>query len=175
MTITLATLMATCAPLVHPTTLRALIEVESGGNPYVVSINHPQALIDRGIDPPAVVQPHTKSATLDLVRSLRGRGLGVSLGLAQINVDQLAEEHLRIADLFDPCTNLVVAQRVLLDCDAKLLRRGVLSARPRLRRTLVCYNSGDCKAGFHNPYVSSVRRAAVRHFYRRSGSIRSPA
>ena len=46
------------APLVHPTTLRALVEVESGGNPFAVSINHPQALRKAGIEPPRSANPH---------------------------------------------------------------------------------------------------------------------
>ena len=174
MIITLATLMATCAPLVHPTTLRALIEVESRGNPYAVSVNHPEGLRDRGIDSPAFVQPHSKRKALDLTRSLLNRGLGASVGLAQINVDQLAQEQLRIEDLFNPCVNLSVAQRVLLDCDTNQPQQGMLSARLRLRRTLSCYNTGKYSADFRNHYAIDVRHAALRFFHRRSRSTRSP-
>lgn len=162
MTTTLATLMLSCAPLVHPTTLRALIEVESGGNPFAVSVNHPQALRNAGIDPPTVVEPHSAQEALRLSKTLLARGFGASVGLAQINVEQLAEGHLRIADLFNPCINLAVAQRVLLDCDASQSQRGVLSARLRLNRTLLCYNAGDHVSGVHNPYASDVMRAALR-------------
>ncbi len=175
MTITLATLIATCAPLVHPTTLRALIEVESNGNPYAVSINHPQALKDRGIELPAVAQPHSKREALELTRSLLSRGLRASVGLAQINVDQLAEERLRIADLFNPCANLAVAQRVLLDCAAHQPRHVVLSAALRLRRTLICYNTGNYATGLRNHYVFNITRAAMRIFYRGFSSTRRPA
>ena len=162
MTVTLATLMMTCAPLVHPTTLRALVEVESGGNPYAVSINHPQALRSAGIEPPTVGEPRTAQEALQLTRSLLARGFGASVGLAQINAEHLAERHVRIADLFNPCINLAVAQRVLLECDANQSQRAGLSARLRLNRTLLCYNAGDHARGAHNSYASDVMRAAMR-------------
>jgi type IV secretion system protein VirB1 len=174
MTITLATLMAACAPLVHPTTLRALIAVESGGNPYAVSINTPQTLRASGIDVPAFIQPHSAREALALTQSLLARGIGASVGLAQINVEHLVEERLGVKDLFDPCINLAVAQRVLLDCDSKQTPRIELRTSLRLRRTLSCYNSGDYRTGIRNHYVSIVRRAALGYFSRGSRPIRSP-
>lgn len=175
MTITLATLMMTCAPLVHPTTLRALIEVESGGNPYAVSINHPQTLKDAGIGPPPFAQPHSAREALGLTQRLLAQGLGVSVGLAQINIKHLAEHNLRIADLFDPCINLAVAQRVLLECDSNQLQAIAPNARLRLGRALLCYNAGDYVTGMSNHYASTVMRAAIRHLYRGSRPTRSPA
>jgi type IV secretion system protein VirB1 len=175
MTITLATLMMTCAPLVHPTTLRALIEVESGGNPYAVSINYPQALAVAGIDPPAFAQPRTARAALGLSQSLLRRGFGVSVGLAQINVERLAERHLRIEDLFNPCTNLTAAQRVLLECDSNQPVRIAAGTSLRLRRTLVCYNAGHYTSVMGERYASTVMRAAARHLVRSSRTARSPA
>ena len=167
--------MATCAPLVHPTTLGALIEVESNGNPYAVSINHPQALTGRGVELPAFAAPHSKREALELTQSLLARGLGVSVGLAQINVEQLAQEHLRLADLFNPCANLAAAQRVLLDCEANQPRHIVLSAALRLRRTLSCYNTGDYDTGLRNHYVLNIRHAAARSVYRGFSTTRRPA
>jgi type IV secretion system protein VirB1 len=172
---TLATLMATCAPLVHPTTLGGLIEVESNGNPYAVSINRPLDLTGRGIELPAFAPPHSKREALELTRSLLARGLGVSVGLAQINVEQLAEAHLRLADLFNPCANLAVAQRVLLDCEANQPTHIAHGAALRLRRTLSCYNTGDYDTGFRNHYVFNIRRAATRIVHRGSSSTRRPA
>jgi type IV secretion system protein VirB1 len=175
MTVTLTTLMLTCAPLVHPTTLRALIEVESGGNPYAVSINYPQTLKTAGIDTPSFAQPHSAREALDLTQRLQARGFSASVGLAQINIEHLADHELRMADLFNPCINLAVAQRVLLDCDSNQPQRNALNARVRLRRTLLCYNAGDYMTDMRNHYASSVMRAAMRHHYRGSRPTRSPA
>lgn len=174
MAITLATLMMTCAPLVHPTTLRALIAVESAGNPYAVSINRPQALSHAGIDPPDYDQPHSAREALQLTLTLMRKGFTTSVGLAQINIEHLSGLHLHLADLFNPCVNLAVAQRVLLACDSGQSQRGGLSSGMRLRRTLLCYNSGTFDTELQNHYASAVTRAAVRHLRRASRPNRSP-
>ena len=159
---TLATLMATCAPLVHPTTLRALIDVESAGNPYAVSVNRPQALSNAGIDPPGFEQPTNAREALQLTRALAEAGFTTSLGLAQINTAHLRKFHLHLTDLFNPCTNLAAAQRILLDCDAAQLSAAVPRSRARLHRTLSCYNTGDFTTGIRNNYANTVGRAAMR-------------
>ncbi len=148
--------------------------MESGGNPYAVSINHPRALRERGIEPPAVIQPHSAETALQLIRSLLAHGFGVSVGLAQINVTQLAREHINLAGLLDPCINLAVAQRILLDCDVNQPRHIALSERHRLDRTLICYNTGDYVADSRSRYVSDVKSAARRLSYRKPQSTRRP-
>ena len=173
MTNTLAVLMAACAPLVHPTTLRALIEVESNANPYAVSINRPQGLKKRGINPPFVVQPRSAAAALKLTESLLTRGFGASVGLAQINVEHWARAGIRMADLFNPCINLTVAQRVLLDCNAK--QGNLRSERQRLQQTLSCYNTGNYLPGSRNRYPANLRNAARRFRDQNTRSTRSPA
>jgi type IV secretion system protein VirB1 len=175
MSITLATLMMTCAPLVHPTTLRALVEVESGGNPFAVSINYPQALALAGIGQPPFAQPRSAREALSLSQSLLAQGFSVSIGLAQINVERWAGRDLRIERLFNPCTNLMVAQRVLLECDSNQPQRTVPNPSLRLRRTLACYNAGHYASVAGDRYASTIRHAAARHFIRSSRPARSPA
>jgi type IV secretion system protein VirB1 len=175
MTISMATLMMTCAPLVHPTTLRALIEVESAGNPYAVSVNHPAALSEIGMDIPDFDQPHSVREALQLTHRLAREGFSTSVGLAQINIEHLTQLNLHLADLFNPCINLVVAQRVLLDCDRSQGHGTGLGARARLDRTLSCYNAGNFTTGVHNHYAAHVSRAAVRHLHPATRSTRSAA
>jgi type IV secretion system protein VirB1 len=139
-----------------------LIEVESGGNPFAVSINYPQTLRNAGIELPTIGVPHTAQEAILLTEGLLARGFGTSVGLAQINAEHLAKRHVRIADLFNPCINLAVAQRVLLACDASQSQRAGLSGRLRLNRTLLCYNAGDHLSSVHNSYASDVMRAAMR-------------
>ena len=175
MTATLTTLMMACAPLVHPTTLRAMIAVESAGNPYAVSVNRPQALQGLGLDPPYFAQPRSAQEALRLTRRLLAQGYGASVGLAQINVERLAAWRLPIADLFNPCTNLAVAQRVLLECQSALSRRGLATAAARLQRTLLCYNAGAAASEVPNRYAATVRRAAMRQPDSASRRGRGPA
>ena len=175
MTMTLATLMMTCAPLVHPNTLRALIEVESGGNPYAVSINYPQAMSVAGLGLPSFSQPHSRLEALSLSQRLLRQGYSVSVGLAQINVEHLAQSDRRIEDLFNPCANLAAAQRVLLDCDSNQPQRIGPDASLRLRRTLACYNAGHYASVMGSRYASAVMRAAARRLVRGMRAVRSPA
>lgn len=175
MTVTLATLMTMCAPLVHPTTLRALIEVESAGNPYAVSVNYPQSLRNAGVDLPQFSQPHSAREALELIERLAAQGLSTSVGLAQINVQRLTVRSELIAELFDPCVNLAVAQRILLDCDSEQSRGRELTAPLRLRRTLLCYNAGNAGSDIQSPYTSKIARAAARYLRAAVRAGRSPA
>ena len=175
MTASLTTLMLMCAPLVHPTTLRALIEVESAGNPYAVSVNYPQALRNAGVKLPEFSQPHSVREALELTRGLSARGYSTSVGLAQINVEHLSGWALRLGDLFNPCVNLTLAQRILLACDAEQSGDRTAGAHARLRRTLRCYNAGARATGAANPYAASIARAAARHRDALARAARGPA
>jgi type IV secretion system protein VirB1 len=160
MSTTIAALIATCAPAVHPTTMHALIQIESAANPYAVSINRPQTWLDAGIDPPSFAQPRTARDARRLVSSLHAQGFTTSVGLAQINTEHLTHWRVPLTALLDPCTNLKFAERVLLDCDRDARERP--SKLPRVYQTLSCYNSGNASTGLANGYVSSIQRSARR-------------
>jgi type IV secretion system protein VirB1 len=164
MSTTLATLIATCAPFIHPTTLIALIQVESDANPYAVSLNRPTRLEDAGLDLGTLIprQPRSATEALELTRTLLKAGLTTSVGLAQINIKHLPYLHLHLAALFDPCINLKVAQQILIDCaHADVLTR-TTTRWARVRRTLSCYNTGNSRDGMTNGYVQLVLQAAAR-------------
>jgi type IV secretion system protein VirB1 len=159
---TLASLIATCAPQVHPSTMRALIGVESSGNPWAVSLNRPQQLEDSGIDAADLIsrQPASKVEALGLTRRLLRQGLTTSVGLAQVNIEHAPRLHHTLSELLDPCTNLQIAQRILIDCDRAQLAGG--SARLRLHRTLSCYNSGSYRPALSGRYVARIISTAHR-------------
>jgi type IV secretion system protein VirB1 len=160
---TLTALIATCAPQVHPTTLRALITVESAGNPNAVSLNRPQQLADAGLNPSDFItrQPQSKAEALQLARRLLQLGITTSVGLAQINIEHAPQLHYSLAQVLDPCTNLKIAQQILIDCDHAQGNATIFNAR-RLQRTLSCYNTGNYQTGIRNGYAQRVRNAAAR-------------
>jgi type IV secretion system protein VirB1 len=164
MSTTLATLIATCAPLVHPTTLTALIQVESAANPYAVSLNRPTQLEDAGLDQDALIphQPTSAREAISVTRTLLQQGLTTSVGLSQINIEHLPRLHLKIADLFDPCTNLRIAQAILIDCAGRNTHGSAGFIAASVRRTLSCYNTGNATAGLTNGYVQRIHRTALR-------------
>jgi type IV secretion system protein VirB1 len=159
MSTTLAALIAACAPLVHPTTMRALIAVESAGNPFAVSINRPSNWRAAGAELPIFHQPRTAAAALRLIRHLHAAGFTTSVGLAQINTEHLTSWRLPLAALLDPCTNLNLAQRILIACSREAAPKPL---RP-LAQTLSCFNSGNPTTGIANGYAARVYRSALRH------------
>jgi type IV secretion system protein VirB1 len=154
---TLAALIATCAPLVHPTTMHALVRVESAGNPYAVSINRPKAHAANGALP-TFRQPRSAAEAQRIARTLHTQGFSTSIGLAQINTEHLQRLGLKVSDLLDPCQSLQLAQTILLDCDATTPAN---SGTPRLASILSCFNSGNSTTGIRNGYAARVQTAAL--------------
>jgi type IV secretion system protein VirB1 len=145
-----------CAPLIHPLTLGAIVAVESGGNPFAVSVNYPQAIQAQGLDLPDLsTQPRSVAEASRLVEDLTRQGFSTSLGLAQISTEHLQEFSLSSVQLFDPCTNLRLAERILLRCKQQVAAAGP-TATPTIARILSCYNSGNQTLGLHNGYVNSI-------------------
>jgi type IV secretion system protein VirB1 len=162
----IATLIALCAPLVHPVTMAALLSVESAADPYAISINYPERLARVGRAVPVLEhQPNSAREAVAWTRWFLSQGYTVSIGIAQINVERLAYLKQRkavrdLTELFDPCTNLRAAQEILLDCWQQ--DRAAGGGRGRVARTLSCFNSGDPRTGFKNGYVRRVALAAAR-------------
>ena len=137
-------LAAICAPLVHPSTARAIVSAESGFNPHAIGVV--AGSLQR--------QPRGIHEALATAADLRSRGRNFSVGLAQINVHNLDRLGLSPADGFDACKNLGAMQTVLADC----FERAGSGDAPQavLRRALSCYYSGNFTTGFRHGYVSRV-------------------
>ncbi len=86
-----------CAINVAPITLEAIIQVESGGNPLSVNVNHL-----------AGPQPHpaTLAEAVSSAQQYIAQGYSVDLGLMQVNSGNLAALGYSIEQVLDPCTNI---------------------------------------------------------------------
>jgi type IV secretion system protein VirB1 len=147
---TLLTLAPACAPAVAPSTLLAVARAESGFDPYAIGVNGPK---------PSRLTFGNRSAAAEAARRLISEGRNIDLGIAQINVRNLASLGLSIDAAFDPCRNLAAS--------AQVLEAGFLRAEPRageeqagLRAALSYYNTGRPDRGFENGYVARVTAAA---------------
>jgi type IV secretion system protein VirB1 len=150
---TFLALAPACAPGVAPPTLLAIAEVESRLDPLAIGINGPAG---------PFVRARVRSAAEAARRAdaLIAAGRDIDLGLAQINVRNLARFGLSVADAFDPCRNLAASARIL----AEGYRRAAPSAggeQRALRTALSFYNTGDPDRGFRNGYVAKVVARAV--------------
>lgn len=143
-----STLAATCAPLVHSSTARALVAVESGFNPHAIGVVG--GVLER--------QPKTTGEARATATALQQQGWNFSVGLAQINQRNFDRLGLTAASAFDPCANLRAMQAVLGEC---FDRAGMRSpSKVAIRQALSCYYSGNFVTGFDHGYVARVVSAA---------------
>ena len=134
-----------CAPLVDPSTTRALVAVESGFNPHAIGV----------VGGALMRQPRNRAEALATARALEADNRNFSVGLAQINLHSLQRLGMSLETAFDPCLNLAGMQAVLGDCFERTDAHE--SDRQRaLRQALCCYCSGKFFTGFRHGYVRRV-------------------
>jgi type IV secretion system protein VirB1 len=133
-----------CAPNVAPTTLQAIVEVESGGHSLALNIN--------GIR----VQPPPASSVREaaqVAESYIARGYSVDIGLMQVNSRNLAALGTTVEQMLDPCMNIHAAATILMTDYAEAARtRG--NGQLALQSALSAYNTGDFYRGFANGYIA---------------------
>lgn len=145
--IDLAVLVLSCAPLVAQDTARALIQVESGGNPFAIGV----------VGGALVRQPANLPEAVATVAALEAAGWNYSVGLAQINKRNFQRFGLNPQTAFDPCANLNAMQGILGECFSRASRRA--STQAALRNAFSCYYSGNFQTGHQHGYVSKVLAA----------------
>lgn len=145
-------LAAQCAPAVAPETLLSVVQVESRFEPLAIGVN--------GV-PRITVEPTSVDDAVAKAAALIKAGRNIDLGLAQINSKNLSWLGLSLADVFEPCTNLSAAARILQDGYGRsdAARVGEQAA---LKAALSYYNTGHPARGVTNGYVAKVASAAER-------------
>jgi type IV secretion system protein VirB1 len=146
-----ASLAASCAPLVHPNTVHALVAVESSFNAHAIGVVG--GVLNR--------QPRTPGEARATASALHRDGWNYSVGLAQINRHNFQRLGLTLDSAFEPCQNLRAMQAVLVEC----AERAVLTtpATDAMGPALSCYYSGNFVTGFRHGYVDRVVSTARRH------------
>lgn len=145
-------LAAQCAPTVAPETLLSVVQVESRFDPLAIGVNGA---------PRVTVAPASVDDAIAKAEDLIAAGRSIDLGLAQINSKNLSWLGLSLREVFQPCTNLRAAARILQDGYARsdAARVGEQTA---LKTALSYYNTGHPVRGFNNGYVGKVASAAER-------------
>jgi len=88
----LAALMAHCAPTVAPSTMTAIVQVESGGNPLAIGDN----TANRSY------YPHDRAAAERLAHRLLNAGHLLDVGIAQIDSMNFPGFGVNVHTIFDP-------------------------------------------------------------------------
>lgn len=136
---------AQCAPGVAPSTIAAVVHTESKGYQFALNVN--------GVARQPV-RPTSAEAAAKVARAYIARGYSVDLGLGQINSRNMAALGLSWASVFDPCTNINAAGKVLAG-NYHRVSSGRLP-QEALRVALSMYNTGSQTRGFRNGYVGRV-------------------
>jgi type IV secretion system protein VirB1 len=146
----LAALIRHCAPAVAPSTMAAIVQVESGGDPLAIGDNTTRRSY----------YPRDRATAELLARRLLDAGHLLDLGIAQIDSMNFAGFGVTAHTIFDPCTNLSVGARIL-GGDYDFARRRYGNGQIALRHAIGMYNTGRLDAGAR--YVSRVLAAAGIH------------
>jgi type IV secretion system protein VirB1 len=145
--IALVALVLSCAPLVAQDTARALIQVESAGNPFAIGV----------VGGALARQPISLAEALATVAALEAAGWNYSVGLGQINRRNFERYGLSPMTAFEPCANLTAMQGILGDCFSRASRRAPKQAA--LRDAFSCYYAGNFVTGHQHGYVGKVLAA----------------
>ena len=137
-------MMQQCAPSVAPPTIAAIIQVESGGNPFALGINGPVKRLPR---------PTNAKEAARQARYYLSLGYSVDLGLMQINSNNLPGLGYTIEQVLDPCNNLKAGSRILARGYAGAAKR-YGHGQTALKAALSAYNTGNYEQGFKNGYVA---------------------
>jgi type IV secretion system protein VirB1 len=133
-----------CAPQVAPSTIAAIIQVESRGNPFALGINGTLKRLPR---------PSNIAETARQARYYISMGVSVDLGLMQINSHNLPRLGYTIEQVLEPCNNLNAGSQILAENYSKAAKR-YGSGQTALKVALSAYNTGNDSLGFKNGYVA---------------------
>ncbi len=146
------------------TTLQAIIQVESKGNPLALGLNKGKRL---------QFQPQSNSVAQKWVKYLEQNNYDFDVGLAQVNVKNAHKYGYTATDLLEPCTNLVVGSNILLNNYTNALSQSKSSSEA-LQKAISAYNTGNFHDGFKNGYVNLVYNAINQSASDKSNNLDIP-
>ena len=130
----LTALAQQCAPQVAPSTLAAIVQVESGGNPLVIWNNATRSRI-------TFRSPEQGAA---YVRVAMAAGQKVDVGIAQVDTENFAQYGLTPLSAFNACTNLWAGSEILA-ADYRKTTAAYGPGEAALYHAFEAYNSGHLR------------------------------
>ena len=129
--ILLSQISAECAPMVAPSTMAAIVRVESGGNPLAMWNNGTRSM----------VIPGNRAQAIQYLRQAMAAGQRVDVGLAQVDTGNFAAFGLTPRNAFDACANLRAGGEILR-VDWQQARENGYRGQQALYHAFEAYNSG---------------------------------
>ena len=159
----LMALRSRCIPAAPESTLRAIIQVESGGDANAIQIDFPRALLKQWKLAPGTLrlkrQPKDGEEALQWLAYFEEFHIFVDLGLMQVSTAEARRRGIPSAALLEPCTNLRVGWWILQDAystEVKTYGPGQTALIHAISR----YNTGNSQQGIDNGYLARVLAAA---------------
>lgn len=137
-----------CASEVATEAVVPLVMTESGGDDMAINVNRGPRVRARSVAEGAA-----------LVRQYMALGYTVDVGLAQINSQNFSGLGVSVEQVFEPCTNLRLASKVLQQGYGLASRH--YTGLDAISATYSLYNTGTLTRGFRNGYVGRVWSAAA--------------
>ncbi|WP_411566802.1 lytic transglycosylase domain-containing protein (plasmid) [Pseudomonas orientalis] len=147
----LLTLVMVCAPFASSNTMMAVLQHESGGNPWALGVNGAHKF----------QKPTDYASAVLEARRLIGKGASVDMGLMQINSRTMVNLGLTVEQVYDPCSN-VYAGGVVLTRNYVRASEKFTDPQSALLAALSAYNTGNFQSGIKNGYVGFVLRQASK-------------
>lgn len=126
-----------CAPTVAPQTMAAIVNVESGKNPYAIGVVGGR--LER--------QPKNHQEAIATAKALANNGWNFSIGVAQVNRYNLPKYAISLEQAFDACTNIRIGSKILEDCYVRATKN-TPDEQAALKAAFSCYYSGNFTRGF---------------------------
>src|SRR5215468_3504987 len=158
----LAALRDRCVPDAPLSTLAAIVETESGGNPYALQIDFPLVLLRRWHMRPGTLrlarQPKDNAEALAWMQYLSSFDIFTDIGLMQVSTAEARRRQIDPLTLFEPCTNLRIGWQILQD-DYAIEVKHYGPGQTALEHAISRYNTGTSNGGIDNGYYARVQRA----------------
>ena len=158
-------LQSTCLPTAPLSTLRAVVQVESGGNPNAMQIDFPKGLLKRWKLAEGTLrlkrQPTNQREALDWLAYFKSYDIFVDLGLMQVSTAEAKRRGISPESLLEPCTNLRVGWQILEDA-YQIEKKTYGPGQEALQHAISRYNTGDPQQGIANGYLARVFGAVRR-------------
>ena len=148
-----------CIPDAPFSTLAAIVQTESGGNPYAIQVDFPIALLRRWHMRPGTLrlarQPKDGAEALAWMQYLSSFDIFTDIGLMQVSTAEAQRRKIEPLTLFEPCTNLRIGWQILQD-DYAIEVKHYGPGQTALEHAISRYNTGTSNGGIDNGYYARV-------------------
>ena len=132
-----------CSVGVHPVTVAAVIQQESGGDPLALEAVVKQE--DKGRLPQLTLPANkTLHEAVSKANILQSKGYSISIGLMQVNDRHYQRFDVTVEDMFDPCTNVKYGSTILAE-NYKIASAEFSKPEEIMISALSAYNTGKFK------------------------------